>query len=469
MIGRLSITARLAVLFAAAAGAVLVGLGLYLTRAIERHFEETDLAELSGKLELSANLLARVQDRAGLERLPEQLDAALVGHHNLSIVVALADGEIVFASSGADYPGDRFAELAGGEGPQPSAPAVWENDSRIYRGIAARIPVGIPGEPPARVAVAMEISHHRDFMTAFQRAQWVAIGAALLLTALLGWTVARRGLFPLRRLTGQVRGISAQRLDQRLELSRLPVELVDLAAAFNDTLARLQDSFRRLSDFSSDLSHELRTPVSNLMTQTEVALSRARSAEEYRDVLASNLEEYERMARMIGDMLFIAKADNGLVTPSREPVDLAGTVRDLFEFYEALAEDQGVALAQQGEGAVLGDRLMLRRAVANLVSNAIRHTPRGGTVRVGIDARDHAVRLAVENPGPPIPAEHLPRLFDRFYRADPSRHREAEGVGLGLAITRSIVEAHGGSIAASSAEGLTRFEVQLPAAGSTGV
>lgn len=465
MRSRLSITARLAVLFSVAASIVLIGLGLYLTRAIEHHFEETDLAELKGKLELTANLLAHVTDRTGLDRLPEQLDAALVGHHNLSVVVALAQGDIVFASAGANYPGDRFAELADRGENAPSPLAVWANGPQVFRGIGARIPIGIAGASPARVVVAIEISHHREFMAAFQRAQWLAIALGIVLTALLAWSVARRGLYPLHRLTEDVRGISAQRLDYRLDVSRLPVELVDLGAAFNDTLGRLEDSFQRLSDFSSDISHELRTPVSNLMTQTEVALSKARSAEEYRDILHSNLEEYERMARMVGDMLFLAKADNGLVTPSREPVDLADTVQDLFEFYEALAEDKGIILAQRGHGEVLGDRLMLRRAVSNLVANAIRHTPRGGTLRVTIDAKDHdMVGLAVENPGPEIPPEHLPRIFDRFYRADPSRQRDTEGAGLGLAITRSIVEAHGGSISVTSKEGLTRFEVRLPAA-----
>ena len=166
---------------------------------------------------------------------------------------------------------------------------------------------------------------------------------------------------------------------------------------------------------------------------------------------------------MIADMLFLAKADNGLIIPSHEPVDLRQGIEDLFAYYEALAEDQGVALTVQGAGNVLGDHLMLRRALSNLLSNAIRHTPHGGTVSVSIGtAGSGNVLIAVENPGEPIPAEQLPRIFDRFYRVDPSRQRTSEGAGLGLAITRSIVQSHGGTIRAASGK-TTRFEITLPA------
>jgi two-component system heavy metal sensor histidine kinase CusS len=200
------------------------------------------------------------------------------------------------------------------------------------------------------------------------------------------------------------------------------------------------------------------------MTQTQVALSRSRTADEYREVLYSNLEEFDRLARTITDMLFLAKADNGLLVPHREPVDLAAEVRELFDFYEALVEERGIRLELTGGGRVNGDRLMIRRAISNLLSNAIRHTARGEAVRVRIDgAGAEGVRLAVENPGIGIDPEHLPRIFERFYRVDPARQRSTEGAGLGLAITNSIVAAHQGTLRASSANGITRFEMSLPA------
>jgi two-component system heavy metal sensor histidine kinase CusS len=300
-------------------------------------------------------------------------------------------------------------------------------------------------------------------MSGFYQILWLAIAAGILSIGLLGWIAARRGLVPIRDMTRVAQSVTASRLHDRLPAESLPLELVDLAKAFNGMLARLEDSFRRLSEFSSDLAHELRTPIASLMTQTQVALSRTRSAEEYREVLYSNSEEYERLARMIADMLFLAKADHGLIVPRSEPIALADEVRELFEFYDALAEDHGVELALAGQGEVHGDRLMIRRALSNLLSNAINHTPRGGVINVRIQVEgDGAVRVSVENAGRGIAPEHLARLFDRFYRVDPSRQRSTDGAGLGLAITKSIVAAHLGTVHASSSGGLTRFDLLFP-------
>jgi two-component system heavy metal sensor histidine kinase CusS len=205
---------------------------------------------------------------------------------------------------------------------------------------------------------------------------WLVVIGGTLATGLLGWFAARRGLAPLREMKQRATEVSAQRLDQRLPVDAVPVELAELAESLNDMLARLEESFKRLSDFSSDLAHELRTPVSNLMTQTQVALSKTRSSAEYREVLESNCEEFERLSRMISDMLFLAKSENGLIVPGQETFDLADEVTALFDFYGALAEENGVTLRLEGSGQVTGDRLMLRRAIGNLLSNALRYTPR---------------------------------------------------------------------------------------------
>ncbi|NTV10600.1 MAG: heavy metal sensor histidine kinase [Zoogloea sp.] len=451
-----SIALRLTLLFAAVSAAVLVGLGGFITSSVGGHFAAMDRDELLGKLELTRHALAKVETPDGLPELSQQLADSFIGHHGLAVRVDAADGTPLFATPEVHWP-DEATTAAADARPEP---ALWEHDGHSYRGIVAEGRSGIAGRPAERIAIALDIGHHRQFIADFERSLWVSIALAILLTGALGWLAARRGLVPVRRMAEVAAGISAERLHGRIPTENLPAELVDLGRAFNDMLARLEDSFRRLSDFSSDIAHELRTPISNLMTQTQVALGKARAAEEYREVLYSSLEEYDRLARMIGDMLFLAKADNGLITPSREPVDLAAEVARLFEFYEALAEEQGVALAADGAATIPGDRLMLRRALSNLLSNALRHTPRGGTVAVRIAS---GAAIAVENPGDTIPAEHLPRLFDRFYRVDPSRQRESEGTGLGLAITRSIVEAHGGRIGAASEAGLTRFVVELPA------
>src|SRR5665811_1555660 len=184
------------------------------------------------------------------------------------------------------------------------------------------------------VTVATDIVHHQAFFRSFLQTLWLFVAGAAALTGLLGWAVARRGLGPLRAMREQAQVVTAQQLSYRLPVESAPLELAELAQSLNDMLARLEEAFRRLSDFSSDIAHELRTPVTNLMTQTQVALSRTRSAEEYRSILESNAEEFEHMGRMISDMLLLAKAENGLVVPSRETVNLATQVRALFDYYD---------------------------------------------------------------------------------------------------------------------------------------
>lgn len=463
MIRRQSLTFRLTLLFALASTAVLLVLGFIVKASVEQHFQEQDMTLLEGKLELIRHALERVRSPDDLDTLVQQMDDALIGHHGLAVAVTGAGGRTLFATRDSPFP-QVLLERVGK--PDARRPFVWETPDGVpFRGIVGMLSSGIKGAPPAVVAVATDISHHRHFMEAFLHSLWLVILGGSIATGLLGWVAARRGLAPLREMGDLATQISAHSLNRRLPGETVPVELAELARSLNAMLGRLEESFRRLSDFSSDLAHELRTPVSNLMTQTQVALSRTRTADEYREVLESNAEEFERLSRMIGDMLFLAKADNGLIVPAHETFELADEVAALFEFYGAVADDEHVVLRLQGRGRVGGDRLMLRRAVGNLLSNALRHTPSGGRVDVKIDtAPDGMTRLAVENSGEPIAAEHLPRLFDRFYRVDASRHHEGDGAGLGLAITRSIIQAHGGTISARSASGGSVFEFTLPSA-----
>lgn len=457
----LSLTVRLSLLFAVCAASVLLGLGWVVARSVEHHFLELDRQEIEGKLALVRNLLAKVHTTEDLAALPRQLDDALVGHPGLAVTVLAPDGSVLFATGEAQVPtvGPGGANLGGGQW------IAWDDGEQSFRALTAGVPTGLTTARPYTTAIALDISQHRRFMAKFRRTLALAIALAALITAALGWAVTRAGLRPLRRVTELAASLDASRLGARLPQARVPAEIETLVVTFNAMLARLEDSFRRLSEFSSDIAHELRTPVGNLMIQTQVALSNARRIEEYREILYSNLEEYERMAQMIGDMLFLAQADNGLLTPSTAAVDLATEVHGLFDYFDAWSEERGVTLALKGTAPpVPGDRPMLRRALSNLLANAIRHTPSGQGVRVYLETDTQATRIAVENPGAAIPAEHLPRLFDRFYRVDPSRRRQGEGAGLGLAIVKSIVDAHGGTIGVTSSDRRTRFLIALPKA-----
>jgi two-component system heavy metal sensor histidine kinase CusS len=252
-------------------------------------------------------------------------------------------------------------------------------------------------------------------------------------------------------------------LKERIPLEPVPLELQQLVVSFNAMLARLDDAFVRLSNFSADIAHELRTPVSNLMTHTEVVLTKKRDLDAYEENLYSNLEDLKRMSRMIDDMLFLAKSDNGLIPPEQSRIELAEVVAKLFEYYHLLADERGIHLASSGSGSVVGDRLMLDRAISNLLSNALRYSPTGKTISVTIRQAGSAVTLAVENPGETIKPEYLDKLFDRFYRVDPARREGSpSNAGLGLAITRSIVEAHRGKVWCTSAGGITTFHMEFP-------
>jgi len=460
-VGRKSISFRLTLLFASASSLVLLLLGVFIGQSVERHFAEQDMALLNGKLQLARHALDKVRSPADLAAVPLHLADSLVGHAGLAIVVVGPDGRSVFATAGAEFPPALLDRSGASAARQP---VLWRTrDEQSWRGLSGLARIGIPGAPPALVAVATEISHHEHFMSDFRTTLWTFMLLAALSIGLLGWVAVRRGLAPLQAIKREAAAITAQRLDARLPVDAVPVELVALAETLNDLLARLEDSFRRLSDFSSYLAHELRTPVSNLLTQTQVMLAKSRSTDEYQEVLASNAEELERLSRTITDMLFLAKADNGQIVPHREAVDLAAEVQGLFEFYEAFAEERKVALSCSGQAVVPGDRLMLRRVINNLLSNAMRHTPAGGAITVRLEHGGGAdVRLSVENSGETIAPEHLPRLFAPFYRTDASRQRFSDGAGLGLAITRSILRAHGGNVEARSANGLTVFELRLP-------
>lgn len=452
-------TGRLTLLFVLASSGVLLALGLVIAASVEKHFEEQDMQVLTGKMELVRHTVETLSAMGDLDALMPSLHNALVGHHGLDVLVIDARQRTLFSNSSVDFP---MALVTDSAQRNPMKPAIWTLGRQTYRALAVQITPAQPEHAQVTLAVALDIAHHQEFMASFQRTLWAFIAGASALAGFLGWAVARHGLAPLRTMRDQTSAVTAQRLSYRLPVEHLPIELIELARSLNDMLARLEDAFMRLTAFSSDIAHELRTPVSNLMTETQVALSRARNTEEYQRILESNAEEFEHLSRMISDMLLLAKADNGLVVPHRERLNVVTEVQALFDYYDAVAEEKGVNFTVHGEGHLMADRLMLRRALGNLLSNAIRHAQ--ANTRVGVTVQDtpQAMEIRVENTGDLIPADYLARVFERFFRVDPSRQHSSEGTGLGLAITKSIIVAHGGTISATSSELSTVFTIKLP-------
>ena len=461
-LSQMSLTQRLTLMFVVAATAVLLMLGWVVATSVEDHFEELDMEVLSGKMALTRQALQSVTSQDGLIPFTHQLARSLVGHHGLEMMVLDAEGAIVFATLHATFDPALVTRLALQGTTQPT---LWQLDGRLYRGMATQMPTaaldGVGHPLQVIVVAATDTTHHQHYMQSFLQTLWLFVAGAAVLTGGLAWVLVRHGLAPLRAMRAQALVVTAQQLSRRLAVQSVPLELAELAQSLNDMLARLELAFARLSEFSSDIAHELRTPVSNLMTQTQVALSRTRSADDYKHVLESNAEELERMTRMISDMLLLAKAEHGLTQPCSESISLEKEVLALFDYYDAVAEEKGLRLILEGDAIVTADRHMLRHAIGNVLSNAIRHATPHTSLQVRVSSDLKTVSMHIENTGDPIPAAYLERIFDRFFRVDPSRQR-VDGTGLGLAIAKSIVTAHGGVISAASNGGLTRFTMTLP-------
>jgi two-component system heavy metal sensor histidine kinase CusS len=458
----LSLATRLTLLFGIAAALVFPIFGWVISREIEDHFEEGDTAELTIIADAVEGALPGIGSSGDLAPVEGRFDDLLIGHHSASLYIAKDEAQTVYASgSEPDLSGLALGEDAA---PGGDAIALWNDEGTVYRVLIRRLGGDRPTLPDLHtIVVATPIDYHLTFLASFRRTLWLMIASSIVVMSLMGWIAVRQGHAPLREIVSRMRLVSTRGRARSIPPESVPRELSDLAVSFNEMLRRVDDAFQRLVNFNADIAHELRTPITNLMTQTQVALSRARTIDEYREILYSNMEEYERMAQMVGDMLFLSQADNGTSKRESIAVDLAAEVRGLFDYYEGWAEERGVSLTLEGSAHTAGDRLMLQRALGNLLSNAIRHTPAGETVRAALGrTQDGAISIAVENPGTPIPAEDLPKVFDRFYRVDPSRQRRGEGAGLGLAIVKSIVEAHGGTIDAISNERITRFAITIP-------
>ena len=430
--GTPSITRRLTLLFVIASSTVLLALGFFIASSVEKHFEHLDMEVLGGKMELTRTVLAALRSPDDLPGIAQEINPSLVGYHGLEVLVMNADQRVVFTTPNANFSPELVASSVA---QSPYRPLQWSVGPTSYRAIAAELPTGIRGMPTMLVAVAIDTVHHQIFMRSFLQSLWAFVTGAAVLTGLLGWVVARRGLAPLRAMRSEAQAVTAQRLSHRLSVDSVPLELAELAQTLNDMLGRLEEAFRRLSDFSSDIAHELRTPVSNLMTQTQVALSRARSADEYHSILESNAEEFERMGRMISDMLLLAKADNGLVVPHRELVDVATEVSALFDYYDAVAEEKGLRLSLQGQAQVSADRLMLRRALSNLLSNAVRHASANTTLtsawrqhrlrddRDGKQRRDYRRRASGAHLRPFLPGRSVAPALQRRHRLGAGDHQ----------------------------------------------
>jgi two-component system, OmpR family, heavy metal sensor histidine kinase CusS len=339
-------------------------------------------------------------------------------------------------------------------------------DGHAFRVTSTAAPVRSPTAHTDAIQIAIDISQKEALLARYRFWFWSILLATFAIFPVIGYQIAQRGIRPVEEMATTARHISSTNLRERILPEGYPFELASLARTFNEMLDRLEESFERISRFSADIAHDLRTPVNNIRGEAEVALARSRRADEYRDVIESCLEESVRLSDLISDLLFLARAESPFTHLRRQRVDVGELLHGVREYYEIPAAEGGVSLTTSLAGEpVVGelDRTLLQRAVGNLVSNALAHTQPGGAIVLAADADISTIRIEVADTGVGIPAEALPKVFDRFFRVDSSRSQASGGTGLGLAIVQSIAVLHGGNVQISSRHGQgTRVTLYMP-------
>jgi two-component system, OmpR family, heavy metal sensor histidine kinase CusS len=450
---RWAMSTKLTLLYTVCTCVLLSVASALLYWSLERSLMSDDEAFLAHKMQVLALILGkRPFDRGGLEQeVRDEAEISMRSRSPYQLRVLTRDGRLVTETPGMStaVPIEAFADSAVDGGSHGLASQLGGKTFLLEA-----MSLGGPSAGGWRVQAALDVDADIDLLRRYRRDVIILLAAGLMLAAGLGAWITRRGLRPLADITRTTQRIGAHRLEERLRPAAWPAELAALAREFDRMLERLQEAFGRLTRFSADLAHELRTPINNLIGETEVVLAHPRTEQQYARVLQSALEEYARLARMIDSMLFLAQADQDSLPLERAPLEARSELEAVAEFYRPLAQEQGVELLCEGRCRIEADPLLLRRALSNLLSNAIRYTPHGGrvTLRAAVDTGPTPV-LSVSDTGTGIPPQHMPRLGERFYRVEPSRTAGACGSGLGLAIVRSIMALHGGRFSIDSRPG----------------
>ena len=433
-----SIASQLVFLFTLAAAFLLsCGLGVFYWLVVQHAFEE-DNAVLADKISvLSADLKA-----GGPKATDEELKSVRTGEHPVySVRVVDSASRTVTETLGMNrlLPPSIF--------PSPRISTSSTRNPKNYR-VGGRLfslltTIEEANGQPYTIQVAQDRSTDDRFTKEFGALVAVVLAFGVLASILIAITVTKRGLRPLGEMTRSLGRIGPTHLNERVAPAGWPRELQPLAVAFDAMLKRLDDSFTRLSQFSADLAHELRTPIANILGEAQVALTRDRAPAEYRETIESTIGECERLSGIVDNLLFVARVD-----AAREPIapmrfDARAAVEKIASFYQMIADDHHVTIRCSGEGQIYADSALFERAVGNLVDNALRFTPANGSIQIAIAEHAANFEVAVSDNGCGIAPEHLPRVFDRFYRVESSRG--SDGAGLGLALVKSIVDLHDGS------------------------
>ncbi|WP_175709370.1 heavy metal sensor histidine kinase [Burkholderia ambifaria] len=460
-----SLLRRLTLAFAAVAALVFALTGAYLYRSLSAELTRRDDIEIAGKLNQFLQLARSSGSTTALRADPAVFHDVLLSHPGVYLGIYDAANRPLVEHT--DESGNTLASVIARPEPADAATVAASPFTCAPPGIGTsrcvRARATLPSGETIQVALARTATDRQSLLESYRVDIWLAAALGALLVGALGYAVASRGLRPVESLGRQTSRIEAHNLNARLDARGGPVELHELATSVNRMLDRLERAFVRLSQFSSDLAHDMRTPLANVISSSQVTLSRARTTDEYEALIDSNIEECERLQRMIENMLFLARTDNARQHLKAVELDAGAELRRLASYFQALADEAGVQLAVQGEAPVVADATLFRRAVSNLASNALEHAQAGSTIELTVSTRPGYAVVEVTNRGAAIPPEQIERIFERFYRIDSSRHGAARNAGLGLAIVKSIIELHRGKVEVESRDGRTTFALYFPA------
>jgi two-component system, OmpR family, heavy metal sensor histidine kinase CusS len=459
---RLSLTATLVAAFTLITLLTFYFVGSYLYSNLRLQLLRLDSEEVLIKAQHLRSLVADEDSAAALLTHVGRFAGQVVGSNAFVVQILARDGRPLVNFNPSGLPVIPTPLIPDQRPVQDADVRQWKSPRRgaTARGVAveARFRDG----QAATIIVGRSVDNVLDILRDYRDIifRGTVLGAFVAIT--LSYLLVHRALGPLHRITEEASRINIEGLHIRFADKNISPELHELSVSMNGMLARLERGFKLLSQYTENLAHDLRTPINNLRGQTEVLLSRNRSSEDYQTLLVSNLEEYERLSRMIENILFLARAENAQIALRRADLDLDEQLRQVAGYFEGLADENGVALTVQASGTIRADAVLFRRAISNLVSNGLRYAPRGQSIELSTAPTQGGTMVCVSNPGPGIAPEHLDKIFERFYRVDEARTNSAESTGLGLAIVRSIMDLHQGRAAAENLQGLVRFSLFFP-------
>lgn len=458
----LSITAKLTILYSISTLLILSCITLFMLQNMEADLAYEDSDYLNDRLAFIRSEIENHPD-SHLDIIRAHVIQDYASRHTRYLVrIQNAEGITLLESPGMELlPPIQFPQPVLTQRPYGIGKAYRASDRNYYQ--LNSLWAEANGIKQFRmIQIALNTTDEVALMERYRLRIVAALLIGLILAGGIGIIIARKGLQPVHLLSRELQMITASDLHQRLGKRPWPKELLPLTRSLDSMLERLESSFTRLSSFSANLAHELRTPINNLRGEAEVALSKPRTAEEYRHTIESGIEEYERLSRMVSDIMFLATPEQGI---EKQALDVMSELETLVDYYSALAEERGIALQCHGHGTVSADPRLFQRAVGNLIANALYYTPPGGAVTISTRPDENNAQLiTVQDTGCGIPADELPLVFDRFYRSAQVRQLYPQGSGLGLAIVNSIMQLHGGAVSLESEVGSgTRVTLCFPA------